>query len=80
MNLSQCSHWDVNKLNTQYQTDSVFAHNMHKFGALVFLQSTNVTKGFESLSLNLDDDYQVMIDYFEEIYIRKLILFKLIHE
>ena len=41
---------------------------MHKFGALAFLQSTDVIKGFESLSLNLDDDYQDMIDYFEETY------------
>ena len=53
---------------------------MHKFGALAFLQSTDVIKGFESLSLNLDDDYQDMIDYFEETYIGKLFLLKLIHD
>ncbi|CAF1509673.1 unnamed protein product [Rotaria sordida] len=63
---------------TQYQTDSVFAHNIHKFGALAFLSPNDVIKGFESLSLNLDDEYQDMIDYFEETYIGKLSVLKLL--
>ena len=53
---------------------------MHKFGALAFLQPTDVIKGFENLSLNVDDDCQELIDYFEETYIGKLFLLKLIHE
>ena len=53
---------------------------MHKFGALAFSQSTDVIKGFESLFLNLDDDYQDMIDYFAETCIGKLFLWKPIHE
>ncbi|CAF0834509.1 unnamed protein product [Rotaria sordida] len=56
----------------RYQTDSIFAHNIHKFGALVFLEINNVIKGFESLSMDLDEDYQEMIDYFEETYIGRL--------
>ena len=53
---------------------------MQKFGALTFLQSTDVIKGFENLSVTLDGDYQDMIDYFEVTYIGELFLLKLIHE
>ena len=53
---------------------------MHKFGALAFLQSADVIKGFENLSLNADDDSQDLIDYFEETYVGKPFLLKLIHE
>jgi hypothetical protein len=30
-----------------------------------------VVKGYEDLSLDLDDEYQTILDYFEEIYIGK---------
>ena len=53
---------------------------MHKCDALVFLQSTDVIKGFESLSLNLGDDYHDMIRYFEDTYMGKPFLLKLIQE
>ena len=59
----------------RYQTDSVFAHNIHKFGALAFLEINDVIKGCESLSMDLDADYQEMIDYFEETYIGKVVSF-----
>ncbi|CAF1148583.1 unnamed protein product [Rotaria sordida] len=35
---------------------SVFAHNIHKLAALAFLKPDDVVKGFEALSLTLDDD------------------------
>ena len=59
----------------RYQTDSVFAHNIHKFGALAFLEINDVIKGFESLSMDLDEDYQELIDYFEKTYIGKVVPF-----
>jgi hypothetical protein len=30
-----------------------------------------VVKGFEDLSMDLDDEYQTVLDYFEETYIGK---------
>ena len=53
---------------------------MHKFGALAFLQLTDVIKRVESLSFNLNNDYQDMIDYFEETYIGQVFLLKLVHD
>ncbi|CAF3023510.1 unnamed protein product [Rotaria sp. Silwood2] len=55
----------------RYQTDSEFAHNIHKIAALTFLQTANVINGFESLSMDLNDDYDTILDYFEETYIDK---------
>ncbi|CAF1347396.1 unnamed protein product [Rotaria sordida] len=40
----------------KYNDDSVFAHNIHKLAALAFLKPDDVVKGFEALSLTLDDD------------------------
>ena len=59
----------------RYQTGSVFAHNIHKFGALAFIEINDVIKGFESLSMDLDEDYQEMIDYFEETYTDRIVSF-----
>ncbi len=57
---------------------SLIRSYIHKFGALAFLPPNDVIKGFESLALNIDDQYQDMIDYFEETYIGKLSVLKLI--
>ncbi|CAF1483050.1 unnamed protein product, partial [Rotaria sordida] len=40
----------------KYNDDSVFAHNIHRLAALAFLKPDDVVKGFEALSLSLDDD------------------------
>ncbi|CAF4460565.1 unnamed protein product [Rotaria sp. Silwood2] len=44
----------INELGCQnrHQTDSVFAHNIHKIGALTFLEPNNVIKAFEILSMD----------------------------
>ena len=39
---------------------------------MTFLEPGDVIKGFESLSMDLDEDYQEMLDYFEETYIGKV--------
>ncbi|CAF4876136.1 unnamed protein product [Rotaria socialis] len=53
----------------QYESDPLFAHNVHKIAALAFLEPTNVINGFEHLSIDLGDDYETILDYFEETYI-----------
>ncbi|CAM4944344.1 unnamed protein product [Rotaria socialis] len=56
----------------QYQTDSTFAHNIHKIAALAFHDPNSALNGFESLCERLDDQYDNILDYFEETYIDKL--------
>ncbi|CAF2047910.1 unnamed protein product [Rotaria magnacalcarata] len=56
----------------QYQKDSTFSHNIHKIAALAFLDPNSVLNGFESLCEQLDDQYDNILDYFEETYIGKL--------
>jgi hypothetical protein len=53
----------------QYQTDPIFAHNIHKTAALAFIETNSVINGFERLSMNLSDDYEEILDYFEGTYI-----------
>jgi hypothetical protein len=47
----------------------VFAHNVHKIAALAFLPPAIVVNAFEQLSMDLGDDYETLLDYFEETYI-----------
>ena len=47
----------------------MFSHNVHKIAALAFLEPTHVVTGFERLSMELGDDYETILDYFEETYI-----------
>ena len=49
--------------------DSIFAHNIHKTVALAFLEASFVINGFECLPVDLGDDYEEIIDYFEGTYI-----------
>ncbi len=55
----------------QYETDPNFAYNIHKIAALAFLDINSVINGFERLSMNLGDDYEEILDYFEGTYIGK---------
>ncbi|CAF3718789.1 unnamed protein product [Rotaria socialis] len=57
----------------QYESDPLFAHNVHKIAALAFLEPTNVINGFEHLSIDLGDDYETILDYFEETYIVEIL-------
>ncbi|CAF3453961.1 unnamed protein product [Rotaria socialis] len=56
----------------QYQTDSTFVHNIHKIAALAFHDPNSALNGFESLCERLDDQYDNILDYFEETYIDKV--------
>ncbi|CAF2121455.1 unnamed protein product [Rotaria magnacalcarata] len=56
----------------KYESDPEFSHNIHKIAALAFLKPDDVVKVFEDLSMNLDDEYQTVLDYFEETYISRL--------
>ena len=53
----------------EYQTDPVFAHNIHKIAALTFLEPNSVIDGFERLSMDLGDGYEGILDYIEGTYI-----------
>ena len=55
-----------------YQEDSSFSHNIHKIIALTFLNPNQVISGFERLAIELGDDYETILDYFEESYIGKI--------
>ncbi|CAM4798470.1 unnamed protein product [Rotaria magnacalcarata] len=55
-----------------YETDIIFADNIHKILALAFLEPNQVISGFESLCSNLGDEYQSILDYMEDNYIGRL--------
>lgn len=54
---------------TRYENDAVFSHNVHKIASLAFLEPNSVVNGFERLSMDLGDDLEDIIDYFERAYI-----------
>ncbi|CAF1393552.1 unnamed protein product [Rotaria sordida] len=56
----------------KYETDVIFADNMHKICALTFMEPTMVIDGFELLCSNLDTDYHQVLDYIEDNYIGRL--------
>ncbi|CAF3402296.1 unnamed protein product [Rotaria socialis] len=60
----------------QYESDPLFTHNIHKIAALAFLKLTNVINGFEHLSIDLGDDNETILDYFEETYIGERVIVK----
>ncbi|CAF4311825.1 unnamed protein product [Rotaria socialis] len=72
--LRQSIHRKLQALGHQnkYENDPEFSHNIHKIAALAFLKPDDVAKGFEDLSMNLDDEYQTVLHYFEETYIGRL--------
>ena len=47
----------------------MFAHNIHKLAALAFLNPDSVVTGFELLCEELGEQYDNILDYFEETYI-----------
>ncbi len=53
----------------KYENDPVFSHNIHKIVALTFIKSDDVVNGYEALLLDLEDNSQAILDYFEETYI-----------
>ncbi|CAF2089247.1 unnamed protein product [Rotaria magnacalcarata] len=72
--LRQSIHRKIQELGcqNQYQTDPIFAHNIHKIAALVFVEPNSVVNGFERLSIELSHDYDEIMDYFEGTYIGRL--------
>ncbi|CAF2161520.1 unnamed protein product [Rotaria magnacalcarata] len=72
--LRQTIHRKLQELGhqNQYQTDPIFAHNIHKIAALAFLELNSVVNGFESLSNELGHHYDDIMDYFEGTYIGRL--------
>ncbi|CAF3659895.1 unnamed protein product [Rotaria socialis] len=72
--LRQSIHRKLQALGHQnkYENDPEFSHNIHKIAALAFIKPDDVVKAFEDLSINLDDEYQTILDYFEETYIGRL--------
>ncbi|CAF4947347.1 unnamed protein product [Rotaria sp. Silwood1] len=57
--LRQSIHRKLQALGCQnkYESDPAFSHNIHKIAASAFLKPDEVIKGYEALSLDLDDDY-----------------------
>ncbi|CAF0959112.1 unnamed protein product [Didymodactylos carnosus] len=55
----------------RYQ-DVKFAHNINKIAALAFIPPCDVLHAYSSLALHLDDDYQDILNYFEDTYIGRL--------
>ncbi|CAF1038942.1 unnamed protein product [Rotaria magnacalcarata] len=53
----------------RYETDIVFADNVHKIWALTFLEPNQVINGFELLCSDLGDEYQEIFHYIEDNYI-----------
>ena len=53
----------------QYHNDPVLVHKVHKIVAMEFLPLAIVVNAFKQLSMELDDDYETFLDYFDETYI-----------
>ena len=56
----------------KYETDITFADSIHKILALAFLEPIQVINDFESLCSELGEEYQEILDYFEDNYIGRL--------
>ncbi|CAF1609892.1 unnamed protein product [Didymodactylos carnosus] len=52
----------------RYQEDIKFAHNINKIAALAFIPPCDVLQAYSRLALDLDDDYQDILNYFEDTY------------
>ena len=72
--LRQSLHRKLQALGHQndYQTDPLFAHNIHKIAALAFVTPSSVLDVFESLCDDLGERYDNILDYFQDTYIGKL--------
>ncbi|CAF4469794.1 unnamed protein product, partial [Didymodactylos carnosus] len=56
----------------RYQEDAKFAHNINKIAAVAFIPPCDVLHAYSRLALDLDDDYQHILNYFEDTYIGPL--------
>ncbi|CAF1611720.1 unnamed protein product, partial [Didymodactylos carnosus] len=56
----------------RYQEDVKFVHNINKIAALDFIPPCDVSHAYSCLVLDLDDDYQDILNYFEDTYIGRL--------
>ena len=56
-------------LKINYETDSKFAHDVNKIGALAFLLPGDVQQGFDNLYSALPPIVEPLLDYFEDNYI-----------
>ena len=54
---------------SNYETDSKFAYDVNKIGALAFLQPGDVQQGFDDLYGALPSTFEPLLDYFEDTYI-----------
>ena len=55
--------------SVEYQTRPRFARNIHKLGVLAFLNLGSAVTDFELLCEELGEQYDNVLDYFEETYI-----------
>ena len=53
----------------QSQTEPAFAHDIHKLAASAFLNLDSMVTGFKLLCEESDEQYNNILDYFEETYI-----------
>ncbi|CAF1029457.1 unnamed protein product [Didymodactylos carnosus] len=56
----------------RYQEDVKFAHNINKIAASAFIPPCDVLHAYSRLALDLDNDYQDILNYFEDTYIGRL--------
>ncbi|CAF3461959.1 unnamed protein product [Rotaria socialis] len=56
-------------LQKKSEDDVGFAHGIHKMAALAFINPNDVINAFADVSTHLGDDFQSMLDYFEDTYI-----------
>ena len=59
----------VQGFQKKYEDDFDFANGIHKIAALAFINPKDVVEAFVQLSIHLGDQFQSMLDYFEDNYI-----------
>ncbi len=61
-----------NGLEKNYESDIIFADNIHNILALSFLKPNQVIHAFEYLYEDISGEYQLFLDYMKDNYIRRL--------
>ncbi|CAF2882180.1 unnamed protein product [Rotaria sp. Silwood2] len=54
---------------SNYENDSKFAYDVNKIAALAFLPSVDVYQWFDEFYLSLPPILELIMDYFEDIYV-----------